>query len=392
MRVAARPERSVLTDWWFSVDRALLTAFLALFAIGVIVTPAASPAIALKKGFSAFHFVERHVVFAVAGVALMLLVSLIGPRLIRRLCLAIFVLGLSLMIWVVVQGDEINGARRWIRLGSFSLQPSEFVKPAFACLAAWALAQAQARRDMPAFPIAIALYLAVVIVLVQQPDVGQTVLITLVWGTLLVVSGQPLAWALGLAVSAGAGLVAAYFTLGYVQVRVDRFLSPVPGDKSQVGRALQSFVEGGFFGRGPGEGVIKQSLPDAHTDFILAVIAEEYGIAACLVVLMLFLFVTVRSLLKAARDPNMVTRLQVVALSLLLACQALINMGVNVALLPAKGMTLPFISTGGSSTLAVALTAGVILALTRQGSTVPPFSDPTLEEPEDEGVMAPAQS
>lgn len=375
MTVLSRSDRSLFTDWWFTVDRKLLTAFLTLFAIGIVVTPAASPAIALRKGFSAFHFVERHVIFATVGVIIMLAVSLLRVRQIRRLSLALYIAAIAAMIAVLIGGEEINGARRWIRLGGVSLQPSEFAKPAFACLSAWAFAEAYRRRDMPALPIAILLYLALAAVLVQQPDVGQTVLVTLVWGALLIVSGQSLAWALGFGVAAAAGLVTAYFSLGYIQARVDRFLAPVPGDRSQVGRALQSFIEGGFFGRGPGEGTIKQALPDAHTDFILAVIAEEYGVAACLLLLMLFLFVTIRPLLKAARDPNMVRRLQVVALALLIAFQALINMGVNVGLLPAKGMTLPFISTGGSSTLAMALTAGLLLALTRRTATVAVATD-----------------
>ena len=373
--VLSRSDRSVFTDWWFTVDRKLLAAFLALFAIGVVVTPAASPAIALRKGFTAFHFVERHVLFATVGVVVMLAVSLLRVRQIRRLALLLYVAAIAAMVAVLLGGDEINGARRWIRLGGLSLQPSEFAKPAFACLSAWAFAEAYRRRDMPALPIAIVLYLTLAAILVQQPDVGQTVLVTLVWGALLIVSGQSLFWAFGLGITGAAGLVTAYFSLGYIQARVDRFLSPVAGDRSQVGRALQSFIEGGFFGRGPGEGTIKQALPDAHTDFILAVVAEEYGVIACLLILMLFLFVTIRPLLKAARDPNMVRRLQVVGLALMIALQALINMGVNVGLLPAKGMTLPFVSAGGSSTMAVALTAGLLLALTRRKSMIEPVSD-----------------
>lgn len=364
----SRSDRSLLTHWWFTVDRKLLAAFLALVVIGVIVTPAASPAIAVRKGFNAFHFVERHAVFACAGVALMLAVSVLNDRAIRRLALVVYVAALAAMIAILIGGDEINGARRWIRLGGLSLQPSEFAKPAFAVLSGWAFAEAFRRRDVPALPIAVALYLMFAAVLAQQPDVGQTVLVTMVWGALLIVSGQPLRWVAGLAAAAAAALVSAYFVYEHVRSRVDHFLMPLPVERSQVGRALQSFLSGGFLGRGPGEGTIKQSLPDAHTDFILAVVAEEYGVVTCLLILALFLFVSIRPLLKAARDPHMVRRLQVVGLSLLLAFQALINMGVNVGLLPAKGMTLPFVSTGGSSTIAVALTAGLLLALTRRTS------------------------
>jgi cell division protein FtsW len=219
---------------------------------------------------------------------------------------------------------------------------------------------------MPGLPAAIFLFLIIVGLLVLQPDVGQSLLLSIVWGAMFFVSGQPLALA-GVAVALGAvGVVGAYLMFPHVQFRVDRFLNPVPGDNSQVDRALQSFTQGGFFGRGPGEGTIKTSLPDAHTDFIFAVIAEEYGALMCLALVILFGFIVIRALYRAGQEPEPSLRLAIIGLALLFGLQALINMGVNVGLLPAKGITLPYLSAGGSSTLAISLTLGMLLALTRR--------------------------
>jgi cell division protein FtsW len=331
-----------------------------------VLSLAASPAVALKMGLEPYHFVERHVVFALAGVILMLAVSLLTPHGVRRLALVVLALALGGLLWLQFFGEEINGAHRWLSIAGYSLQPSEFAKPAFAVVSAWLLAQIKLRPDMPALPIAIGLLAVLVTLLVLQPDVGQTLLVTLTWGGLFFLSGQPLLAAGGLGAGVAAGLYAAYYFLPHVRYRFEKFLHPSPGDNSQIDRAMQSFAEGGFLGRGPGEGTIKTSLPDAHTDFIFAVVAEEYGAIACLALVALFGFIVLRALSRSAEEPDASTRLAIAGLALLFGLQALINMGVNVGLLPAKGMTLPFISAGGSSTLAVALLAGMLLALTRR--------------------------
>jgi cell division protein FtsW len=361
-----RADRSVLAEWWFTVDRRLLVAAIALAAIGLVVSFAATPAVAVKKGLPPLYFVERHALFAALAVVVLAAISLLDLRGVRRLALVLFGGGIVLMILVLTSGEEINGARRWLRIAGFSLQPSELAKPAFVVLTAWAFAETTRRRDLPAMPIAIGLFALFAVLLVQQPDVGQTVLISLVWGALFVLAGQSLAWAVALVAGGIAGLATAYFTLGYVKVRIDRFFAPTPGDNSQVDRALQAFAEGGLFGRGPGEGTIKTILPDAHTDFILAVIAEEYGAVACLALIVLFAYLTFRPILRSTRSADPFVRLAVPGLALLLAFQTLINMGVNTGLLPPKGMTLPFISAGGSSALATAVTVGMLLALTRR--------------------------
>ncbi len=380
----SRNDRSLLATWWFTVDRGLLVAILVLAGIGFLLSLAASPAIAVKKGFHAFYFVERQAVFLGLGFVVMLVVSTLEMRAIRRLALVLFLVALAAMGAVLLSGDEVNGAKRWVRFAGFSLQPSEFAKPAFVVLAAWGLAQARARVDMPGLGIAVAAYLSFAALLVQQPDVGQTMLVTLVWGALLIMAGQPLALAAVVAAAGVVGLGTAYMTLPYVRLRFERFFNPAVGDHSQSDRALQSFIEGGFFGRGPGEGTIKTVLPDAHTDFIFAVIAEEYGILACLGLIALFGFIVLRVFARSLDEPDAFRRLAVTGLALMFGLQALINMAVNAGLIPPKGMTLPLVSAGGSSTIAVGLGLGMILALTRRRAVAARYPQPPFRPASDE--------
>jgi cell division protein FtsW len=361
----SRTDRSRFTDWWFTVDRVLLAGIFAIITAGVVLSLAASPSTAAKRGLPTFYFFERHIIFAVLSVALMLAVSFLSPPSIRRLALGVMLTSFAMIGAGLLLGPEVNGAKRWLRLGSHSFQPSEFAKPAFMVLSAWLLVERQRRADVPAMSLAIALFVAFATLLILQPDIGQTLLISLTWGAIFILSGQPIRQGLQFIVAACAGIAIAYGTLPHVHLRVDRFFDRGPGDSYQADRAIQSFVEGGFFGRGPGEGTIKSVLPDANTDYIFAVIAEEYGVLACLVILGLFAFVTLRTLARAYDEPDAFSRHCMQGLALLVAAQALINMAVNVGLLPAKGMTLPFISTGGSSMLAMGLTSGWIIALSR---------------------------
>lgn len=361
-----RDDRSVMGRWWFTVDRVLLSALLALIVLGVFVSLVASPSVAEDKGLAPFHFVKRHMAFAALGTLLMLAVSLQSPRGIRRLALGIYIVSVAVLGFIAVEGETINGARRWIRLFGMSFQPSEIAKPAFVVLAGWAFAEMQQRKDVPAFPMALFFYLVLAGLLAVQPDIGQTVLITLVWGALFLLSGMPLVWAGGLLAVGAAGLATAYLSLEYVRKRVDVFLAGDFEETSQIGRAYQSFTQGGFFGRGPGEGTIKEHLPDAHTDFIFAVIAEEYGVIACLAIVLLFAFIVFRALGRAVAEQDLAARYGMAGLAMLVGFQALINMGVNVGLLPAKGMTLPMISAGGSSMIGMALAFGMLLALSRR--------------------------
>lgn len=377
MRIS-RSDRSRLAQWWFTVDLPLLTAILAIIAAGIVLSLAASPAVAMKKGLPTYYFVERQLFFSGLGVVVMLAVSLMRPAAVRRLALAMFAAALIGLVTVLLVGAEINGARRWLSVAGHSFQPSEIMKPAFTVLSAWAFAQAQKRPDMPALALAIGSWVIVAGLLLAEPDVGQTLLLSLVWGALYFLSGQPLIGAAVLAACGAAGLGLAAYAFPHVRFRFAKYLSPTPGDNSQIDRAMQSFVEGGFFGRGPGEGTIKTVLPDAHTDFIFAVVAEEYGVVTCLILLAMFGFVVVRALIMSRSEPEAETRHAIEGLALLFGLQALINMGVNVGLLPAKGMTLPFISAGGSSTLAVSVTLGMLLALTRRRADVSRLKKPRL--------------
>jgi cell division protein FtsW len=361
----SRADRSLLADWSFTIDRGLLTALLALIAIGVVLSFAASPAVAIKKGLPTYYFVERHVLFAAIGSVLMLIISLFSPTGVRRLAAVLLFMSAGGMVVVLFTGTELNGAQRWLTFGSYSLQPSEFAKPAFIVVMAWLFGEAAGRGDMPALPLALLLWAVMVGLLVAQPDVGQTILISATAGLLYLLAGLPPIGAALLVLVGSGGFWLAYENFAHVQSRIEKFFSSAPFENYQVGRAMQSFSEGGFFGRGPGEGTIKSVLPDAHTDYIFAVIGEEYGVVACIALLGVFAFIVVKAMMRAADEPDAADRLAVQGLSLLLGLQALINMGVNTGLLPPKGMTLPFISAGGSSMLALAITAGMLLALTR---------------------------
>lgn len=389
----SRTDRSRFADWWFTVDHVLLSAFLALLAIGMVLSLAASPAVAIKKGLPTYYFVERHALFAVLSAIAMITVSLFSPLGVRRLALAVFFAALAAMIVVFATGQELNGARRWLSIAGHSFQPSEFAKPGFVVLIAWLFSESAARKDVPALPIAMVLWAAFATLLVIQPDVGQTALVSATAGVLYLLAGLPLVGALILFAVGAGGLWFAYANFAHVHTRIDRFFNPMPFENFQGDRAIQSFSEGGFFGRGPGEGTIKSVLPDAHTDFSFAVVGEEYGIIACLGLLAIFAFIVLKALVRAAEEPNAANRLAIQGLALIFGLQALINMGVNVGLIPPKGMTLPFISAGGSSMLALAVTAGMLLALTRRRPDVArlkkPRMMPTISKSEFEGTGAP---
>jgi cell division protein FtsW len=361
-----RADRSVMSDWWFTVDRLMLFALILLMASGIVLSLAASPPIAAKFDLDPFHFVQRHALLIVPSILIMIWGSLLSPKQIRRAALIIFLGGIVLMIATQFVGPEIKGARRWIQFGIVSIQPSEFVKPAFIVLIAWLFNESQKRSDVPGLELALLAYASFVVLLVMEPDFGQTLLVTLVFGTMFFMAGMNLLWIGALVVAGVVGLTSAYLLVPHVASRIDRFLNPASGDTYQADRALESFLHGGWFGKGPGEGTVKDVLPDSHTDFIFAVTAEEYGLIACMILLALFAFIVLRGLSKASQQPDGYIRLATSGLIMLFGFQALINMAVNVGLLPAKGMTLPFISYGGSSLLAMALTMGFALGLTRK--------------------------
>lgn len=363
--MTSRVKRGVISEWWWGVDRWFLAAFLTLLVGGLVFSFAASPPVAERIGVEPFHFVKRHAVFLIPTALVMFGCSLLSPRGVRRAALLILAASLVLMVLALFVGTEIKGSRRWIDFGPLNIQPSEFMKPAFVVICAWLFAEKQRRPDIPGNLFAMILLLVVVALLVAQPDLGQTMLATAAWGGLFFMAGMPWVWIALLGGVALGGSMLAYLAFPHVASRIDRFLTG-EGDTFQTDTAREAIMRGGWFGQGPGEGTVKRMLPDSHTDFAFAVLAEEFGIIACMLVASIFAFIVIRGLSAALAQRDIFDRLAISGLVLLFGLQSIINMAVNLQLMPAKGMTLPFISYGGSSMLAIAISAGFILALTRR--------------------------
>jgi len=361
----SREVRTPLSEWWWTVDKPLLGAIFALMLSGVILSLAASPPVATRIGLDPFHFFGRHVLFLLPASIVLIGVSFLSPRQIRRTALVVFALSIALIVATLLFGAEVKGSRRWITLVGINIQASESAKPAFVVVAAWLFAESTKRPEMPATSMALGMLLLLVALLVMEPDFGQTMLILMVWGALFFIAGMRMIWVLGLAGAASAGLFSAYLFVPHVAGRIKRFMNPASGDTFQVDTAMEAFFNGGWFGLGPGEGIAKRSLPDSHTDFVFAVAAEEFGIILCLMLLALYAFIVIRALSRAYASEDMFSRFAASGLAILFGVQGAINMAVNLQLIPAKGMTLPFISYGGSSIISLAYGVGMMLALTR---------------------------
>jgi len=363
----SRTDSSILGRWWWTLDRWALLVLTLLFAVGAILTVAASPGAAARIGLEPFFFVRHQFAFMVPALLILLAVSMLSPRGIRRIAVLVLSAGIILVAATNFSGIEIKGASRWLSLGAFTFQPSEFVKPCFAVVAAWMFAEYRQSKNFPGRAVASVLLLVIVGLLLLQPDFGMAVTVAAVWFVQFFLAGLSLWW-VGLSLAATLGLVtAAYSIFPHVAKRIDLFIDPLSGDSYQVTTSLKAFQQGGLLGKGPGEGVVKGYLPDAHTDFIFAVAAEEFGMLAALAIVGLFSFIVLRGLTRVVREADLFVLLAVAGLLTQFGLQALINMGVTVQLLPAKGMTLPFVSYGGSSLIASALGMGMVLALTRSG-------------------------
>lgn len=370
MIAVARTDSSVIGRWLWTVDHWTLWAVAALIGFGAMLTLAASPAVADHLGLNPFYFAHRQFVILPTALALMVAVSLMPPPWVRRFALLLFVVAILGVVATLFVGVEIKGARRWIGAAGMSIQPSEFVKPSFIVLSAWLLSR---RRAAGRSPIGIAGTLSfalVVLLLALQPDLGMAAVVSFVWLGQMFLAGLSLRFTGVLAVLALAGMAAAYLLFPHVASRVDRFIDPDAGDRYQVTTSLEAFENGGLFGRGPGEGTVKQSLPDAHADFILAVAGEEMGFVACLAIVGLFAFIVIRGFARLLQENDLFVLLAAAGLLAQFGLQALINMGSTLDIIPTKGMTLPFISYGGSSLIALAIGMGMLLALTRRRTTV----------------------
>jgi cell division protein FtsW len=370
MSLISRSDRGLLARWWFTVDKPLLAATLLLMAVGVLVSMAASPPVAARIGLDPYHFVKSQLFYLGLAVVGLLFISTLDRPWVRRVGLFGFVGSLVLMWLAMKFGMEIKGAHRWINVGPISLQPSEFAKPCFVIVFAWMLAERIRLPDMPGHFIAYGCAAVFLLSLIIQPDFGQTALVVTTIGAMLLVYGIPWPVVFGLAGVGSAAVALSYALVPHVASRIDRFLNPEKGDTFQVDTSIQAFNNGGVLGAGPGGGTAKLVLPDAHTDYTFSVVGEEFGLVACLTIMGLFLFIIIRALKRAKMEKDPFSALAMAGVTSMFAIQASINMGVNVALLPAKGMTLPMISYGGSSLLGTAAAIGFILALGRQAPVV----------------------
>ena len=358
-----RTDRSLLGIWWWTVDRWLLAAIVSLIGLGLLMVMAASPAVATRISLTEMHFVQRQLIFLMPSLGVMVFFSMLTPRLIRILSLLAMMGALGLMSLTLVLGPEVKGATRWISIGGFNLQPSEFAKPFFAIVCAWLLSLWREGEDFPGWMWATALAGMIVGILILQPDVGMTAVVAFTWGFQMFLAGMP--WLLVLVIVIGtiASFWMAYLYLPHVTLRVDKFFD---GGSMQSELSIRSFADGGIFGVGLGDGQIKHYLPDAHADFIFSVAAEEYGLLTCLIVITIYGFVVWRGFSKSAARDNLFCLIAGAGLAMQFGVQAAIHMASSVDLIPTKGMTLPLISYGGSSLLASGITMGMLLALTRR--------------------------
>ena len=362
----ARVHEPVLPRWWRTIDKWSLTAILGLFGIGLLLGLAASVPLASRNGLPQFYYVQREAFFGSVALVVMIGFSMLSPAMIRRLGVLGFGLTFVALAGLPILGTDFGkGAVRWYSLGFASFQPSEFLKPGFVIVTAWLMAAAAELNGPPGKTISLALTMVIVGFLAMQPDFGQTMLVLFGWGVIYFVAGAPILLLVGAAGTVVLGGYAAYSNYEYIAKRIDGFMNADVDPRSQIGYATNAIQEGGFFGVGVGQGQVKWTLPDAHTDFIIAVAAEEYGLILVLVIIALYCTVVVRSLFRLTRERDPFVRLAGTGLACIFGVQAMINIGVAVRLLPAKGMTLPFVSYGGSSVIAAGITVGMLLALTR---------------------------
>ena len=368
MPTLSRADNSVLGRWWWTVDRWTLGAVGTLIGFGYIMMLAASPAVAERIGTPRDLFILKQVVFLAAAGVTVMAVSMLSPRSIRRLAIIGCVIALAFTAATLVTGVEIKGARRWIALPGLSVQPSEFLKPCFAIVVAWLISEGHRTPRFPGKLLAIAVYAVIALLLKSQPDVGMLAVITAVFFVQLYVDGLNLILVGCALVGFGFAGVGAFMFFSHVQKRVLEFLHPGNGTGTdyQPHTALEAFGNGGLLGRGPGEGRVKDVLPDAHADFVFAVAGEEFGMIVCLLIIAVFVFIVIRGLLRLLKEQDLFIVLSCTGLVTGFGLQAFVNMASSLQLIPTKGMTLPFISYGGSSALAIALGIGMLLALTRR--------------------------
>jgi cell division protein FtsW len=362
----SRERKTPIAEWWWTIDKSLLAALILLMLVGVLLSFAASPPVAERLGLGPWHFIVRQAIFAALALPVMIVTSFLPHRTARFAALGVLVVSI-IMLWLTLRfGVEVKGARRWISIAGNTVQPSEFVKPAYAVIGAWLFAEAMKQKGVPARILATLIMVSIVGGLLLQPDIGQTALVLATWGALLFLSGISWFVIFGLGAGAVGLLFGAYMFFPHFARRIDTFINPESGNTYQVDKALSSLLEGGWFGRGPGESFANKKIPDAHADYVFSAAAGEFGILFCLCLVVLIGYIVVKALIGAQQQSSLFARLAASTLAIQFGLQCSINLAVNLSLIPPKGMTLPFVSYGGTSMLAVAFGMGLMLALTRK--------------------------
>lgn len=358
-----------IKGWWRSIDQQMIIALVILFVFSIMLVTTSGSAVANRIGLNEYYFASRQLFYLASAFLLIIFFSFFSRKWLKRFSILGFIGSILLLILVRFYGYEVKGATRWINILGLSIQPSEFVKPFFAVVAGWILSL-KFEGEFPSFSICISLYSIVALLLIIQPDFGMLVMVTAVFGIQLFIAGMPIFWIILAAFMLVFGVTAAYFWLPHVTKRINSFLDPDSSSNYQVGKSIRAFEHGGLYGRGPGEGAVKQVLPDSHTDFIFAVAGEEFGAIICLIIVGIFAFIVIRSLLKLINEEDKFIQLAASGIISQIGLQAIINIGVTLNLLPTKGMTLPFISYGGSSTLAIAIATGMLLGFTKHKTSL----------------------
>lgn len=364
----SRNSHSTLSNWWWTVDKPLLVLVSILMFVGIFLTFSASPAVAHRVGFSSYHYVVRQLAYLPLAFGIMLFLSMQNLKFIRRFACIGFLVAFGLTVLTLFWGENVKGAARWIRVCGFSLQPSEFLKPMLAIMAAWLFDAQKQYPEVPGTWLSVGLLVMTAGLLLKQPDIGMTFVVIVVWLFQLFLNGLSLIWIAGFVLLGLIGLVTIYFTFPHFHTRVQQFITSENELSYQVQKAMNAFQSGGLFGRGPGEGVAKMSIPDAHTDFIFAVAAEEFGFILCAMLIAIYGVIVIRTMMISMKDNNLFIILAASGLAASFGLQGIINMASSLHLMPTKGMTLPLISYGGSSILASAIGIGMLLAITRKNA------------------------
>lgn len=375
--IITRSDRSNIAIWWWTIDRYLLTGFFILIIFGIFLVMASSQHFAESLNISSNYFTIRHILYGMFSIPIIILFSILNERVIKIVCILGLIISLCLLLLILVEGERIKGAQRWLHIAGLSFQPSEVCKPFFVIFNAWILSLWVEKKKFPGWIWSIASILIISALLLLQPDLGMTIVMIFTWGFQLFITGIPLIIILSLVLAFPVFMILSYYHFNHVKIRIDNFFE---GKTHQVSKSLQSFESGGFWGKGPGEGFYKKSLPDAHSDFVFAVAAEEYGVIICCLIILIYSLIILRSFFYTIKNNNIFFILSVSGLAVQLGFQSLIHMASNTDLIPPKGMTLPFLSYGGSSIIASAITAGILLSFTRKNNSLEPLKRQIYEK------------